>query len=322
MFYGVPYKGSKNFIAEKIVNVIPSAKNFYDLFAGGCAITHCAAISGKWKNFVCNDLYDGGIRLFRDAVAGKFKNEKRWISREDFFRLKDADPFVKLCWSFGNNGKNYIYGKDSEPFKKLLHEFVFGDDGPLSVFFDTKLDCREESPGDRLLWIKHFCKKKSSKIVLESSQGLQGLERPESLESLQCLERLQSMERLQGLQGRERLLDRFSFFNDDYSQIQIKSNSVVYCDIPYRGTDSYFSDFDYDKFYDWASKNENPILVSEYNMPDIFHLVFSTIKRCNYSAKNHRLKKTENLYANDAAYEFYAQSNLLGMFRQCADDGF
>ena len=316
MSYGVPYKGSKNLIAEKIVNVIPSAENFYDMFAGGCAITHCAAMSGKWENFVCNDLYDDGIRLFRDAVAGKFKDEKRWISRDDFYRLKDADPYVKFCWSFGNNGKSYIYGKDVEPLKKLLHEFVFGDDGPLSDFLNTKLDCRAESPSDRFLWIKHFCKKKSSKIVLESSQGLQGLERPESLESLQCLERLQSMERLQGLQclqglqGLERLLDRFSFFNEDYSRIQIKSNSVVYCDIPYSGTDPYFSDFDYDKFYDWASKNENPIFVSEYKMPDIFHLVFSTIKRCTYASNNNSLKKNENLYSNDAGFALLKKENL------------
>lgn len=42
--YGVPYQGSKNSIAEKIINIIPSAENFYDLFAGGCAITHCAML--------------------------------------------------------------------------------------------------------------------------------------------------------------------------------------------------------------------------------------------------------------------------------------
>jgi len=297
MFYGVPYKGSKNFIAEKIVNVIPSAENFYDLFAGGCSITHCAALFGKWENFVCNDLSDVGIRLFRDAVAGKFKDEKRWISREDFFRLKDADPFIKFCWSFGNGGRDYLYGKDREPLKKMLHEFVFGNDVPLSVFFDTKLDCREESPGDRLLWIKHFSKK-TIRIELESLQRL------ERLQSLQGLERLQS------LQGLEMFLDRFSFFNEDYSQIQIKPNSVVYCDIPYRGTDPYFSDFDHDKFYDWASKSDNPIFVSEYNMPDIFHLVFSTIKRCSYSAQNNRLKKNENLYANEAGFALLAKENL------------
>lgn len=301
MSYGVPYKGSKNLIAGKIVNIIPSAENFYDLFAGGCAITHCAAMSGKWKNFVCNDLFDDGIQLFRDAVAGKFKDEKRWISRDDFYRLKDADPYVKFCWSFGNNGKSYIYGKDREPLKKLLHEFVFGNDAPLSDFFNTKFDCRAESPSDRFLWIKHFFKRNLLRIDLGSLQGLNRLQRQESL---------QRLERLQSLQGLERLLDRFSFFNVDYSRIQIKANSVVYCDIPYRGTNPYFSNFDHDIFYDWASKNENPIFVSEYKMPDIFHLVFSTIKKCAYASNKNSLKKNENLYANDAGFALLKKENL------------
>src|SRR5574344_1779549 len=295
MSYGVPYKGSKNSIVNKLISVLPPAVNFYDLFAGGCAITHCAAMSGKWENFVCNDLSDGGIRLFRDAVAGKFKDEKRWISREDFSRLKDAEPYVKFCWSFGYGGRDYIYGKDREPLKKLVHEFVFGNDVPLSDFFNTKFDCRAESPSDRFLWLKHFFKKT---LRIE-------------LESLNRMELLQCLKRLQNLQGLERLRDRFSFFNKDYSQIQIKPNSVVYCDIPYRETDPYFSDFDHDKFYNWASKNSNPIFVSEYDMPDIFHLVFSTMKKCAYSEQNKRLKKKENLYANDAACELYAQTNLL-----------
>ena len=40
--YGVPYMGSKNDIAEQIIQIVPQARNFYDLFAGGCAVTHAA----------------------------------------------------------------------------------------------------------------------------------------------------------------------------------------------------------------------------------------------------------------------------------------
>jgi site-specific DNA-adenine methylase len=39
MNYGVPYKGSKNLIVTKLAEAIPGAENFYDLFAGGCAVT-------------------------------------------------------------------------------------------------------------------------------------------------------------------------------------------------------------------------------------------------------------------------------------------
>ena len=56
MKHGLPYKGSKNGIAQKIIDFLPSATNFYDLFAGGCAMTHCAMLSGKYENFIINDI--------------------------------------------------------------------------------------------------------------------------------------------------------------------------------------------------------------------------------------------------------------------------
>lgn len=42
MRYGVPYKGSKNAIAKKIVAFLPSAPVLIDICAGGCAVTHAA----------------------------------------------------------------------------------------------------------------------------------------------------------------------------------------------------------------------------------------------------------------------------------------
>ena len=82
MNYGISYKGSKSKIAQQILNCIPSAENFYDLFCGGGAITHCALLQNRWKNYIMNDIDKGLSQLFVDAVNGKYKNEKRWISRE------------------------------------------------------------------------------------------------------------------------------------------------------------------------------------------------------------------------------------------------
>ena len=108
MNYGLPYKGSKNKIAQQIINCIPSAENFYDLFCGGGAITHCALLQNRWKNYIMNDIDKGLSQLFVDAVNGKYKNEKRWISREEFFKLKDTDAYVRYIWSFGNSGRDYM----------------------------------------------------------------------------------------------------------------------------------------------------------------------------------------------------------------------
>ena len=66
MRYGLPYKGSKNSISEKIVDYLPEAENFYDLFAGGCAITHCAMLSGKWQNIKCNGKQCGSRETICD----------------------------------------------------------------------------------------------------------------------------------------------------------------------------------------------------------------------------------------------------------------
>ncbi|MDD6964096.1 MAG: DNA adenine methylase [Firmicutes bacterium] len=163
--YGVPYKGSKNKIAKQIIDFLPSGGTLYDLFAGGCAITHCAMESGKYDRYIVNDIEPGITQLFIDAVNGKYANEKRWISREDFFKLKESDPYVKYCWSFANNGRDYLYSKEIEPLKKHLHNIFFA----------------ENSQEARLEW-KAF--------IRDFRTSKQSLERLQSLQSLQSLERL------------------------------------------------------------------------------------------------------------------------------------
>lgn len=127
MRYGVPYQGSKNKIAGWVIDNLPEDEILVDLFAGGCAVTHAAMLSGKWDRIVANDIGDAP-ELFCDAIDGKYADEKRWISREDFQNLKDTDPYVSLCWSFGNSRTDYLYAQEIEPWKKALHYArVFGD---------------------------------------------------------------------------------------------------------------------------------------------------------------------------------------------------
>lgn len=125
--YGVPYMGSKNKISQWLIDKLPSSEVFVDLFAGGCAVTHAAIKSVKYQEYIINDI-GPAPDLFIDAIHGKYKDETRWISREDFFRLKDVDPYVKYCWSFGNQGRQYLYGKELEPWKKALHYARVFDD--------------------------------------------------------------------------------------------------------------------------------------------------------------------------------------------------
>ena len=127
MRFGVPYQGSKNQIARWVIDNLPEDKILVDLFAGGCSVTHAAMLSGKWDRIVANDIGDAP-EVFCNAILGKYADEKRWIGREDFQDLKEIDPYVSLCWSFGNNRSDYLYAQEVEPWKKALHYArVFGD---------------------------------------------------------------------------------------------------------------------------------------------------------------------------------------------------
>lgn len=137
--------GSKSKIADDIMAIMPRGKRFVDLCGGGGAMTHCAALSGKYEEVYYNELNPLVADCFRKAIAGDYKNETRWISREDFKRLKDVDGYVRLCWSFGNNGQDYMYSAEIEPWKKALHYArVFNDYSLLKEFGINSTGTRQD----------------------------------------------------------------------------------------------------------------------------------------------------------------------------------
>lgn len=137
--YGIPYMGSKNRIAKQIIDFLPSGETLVDLFGGGGAITDCASESGKWKNVIYNELDALPYTCFLKALRGEYENEDRWISRDDFFKLKDTDEYVACCFSFGNNFRDYMYNEKIEPYKRAYHyAIVLNNFQPLSELFDKE----------------------------------------------------------------------------------------------------------------------------------------------------------------------------------------
>lgn len=61
MRYGIPYLGSKSRIAPWVIEHLPRADTLVDIFAGGCAVTHAAMLSGKFGKIIANDKTE---RLF------------------------------------------------------------------------------------------------------------------------------------------------------------------------------------------------------------------------------------------------------------------
>ena len=239
MNYGLPYKGSKNRIAKKILDVLPAAPVLYDVFCGGCAITHAALLSGKYSRVVANDINSMIPHAFETALAGGFRNEDRWISRDDFQRLYKTDPYVAICFSFGNNLHEYCYARELEPYKRALHYAIFWKDiAPwaelcpetayaLKKAVESEQDRHKRRIGagraivtalkaglmngaidpavmDKPIYRK-IRKEKTPGLRIQSVESLKSLETLENDERLQRLERLESLERFERLKNLETL---------------------------------------------------------------------------------------------------------------------
>jgi DNA adenine methylase len=79
------------------------------------------------------------------------------------------------------------------------------------------------------------------------------------------------------------------FYSLDYRELIIPNESIIYCDIPYKGTKQYSTSkgFDYNAFYDWVrlkSKDGHNIFVSEYNMPNDFKCIWEKEAKSSLSA--------------------------------------
>ena len=204
MKYGLPYKGSKNKLAERIVRLLPKRTHLVDLFCGGCAVSHAALLMGKYEHIHINDINWMCPTLFIDALNGKYNDENRWISREDFFRLKDTDPYVAVVWSFGNNLRDYLYSKEIEPLKKAIHYAMFFSDYSLGKelghdlsFIDPIQDLQK-----RYLAVKHYFNRldKSQQQSFEGGRisGCSTTKDATQLHRLQYRERQHSLPRYSG----------------------------------------------------------------------------------------------------------------------------
>lgn len=323
--YGLPYTGSKSRIARWVIDHLPCGRVLIDAFAGGCAITHRALLSQKWQTIIANDINIKYPQLFLDAVNGKYRDERRWISREDFERLKSQDAFVACCFSFGNNLKCYMYSEEIEPYKRALHyAIVCNDFVPMQELMPEVAQAVADAlHGQNNL---HDRRSTAQKIIVKTLKRLTGdnyahsiiqsnplyksvrhtsrkdaqsLGRLQSLQNLERLERLQSLENLQFLEG----LQRLRVTSQSYDEIDIPDDAIVYCDPPYHACNKSLYEgtargFDHGAFYDWCVRvsKTNPIFISEYSIEDDrFEVVAEKQKVTSMSAKE-SFNVTERLY--------------------------
>lgn len=294
MRYGIPYKGSKNKIAEWVVNRLPEAETFVDLFFGGGAITHRAILTGKYKHFIINDINARLPKFFKDCIEGKYttENHSKWISRDEFNANKESDAYIALVWSFGNNGKDYLYGKSIEDMKHAYHKAVYeGDMEALKPYGYMLSKSDKNSVYERYLDYQRQIRQQR-----EQKQYSINLEHLQRLQSLQNLQRLQGLQNLQGLKD-------LQSYGIDYQEVPIPDNALIYCDIPYANTNcGKYDGFNHERFYEWAERQNN-IFISEYQMPNNFIEIARIEKIILSTGHGNSNRAIEKIFTNKLTYD-------------------
>ena len=82
-------------------------------------------------------------------------------------------------------------------------------------------------------------------------------------------------------------IKKVQFKHSSYDELEIPSNSIIYCDPPYDGTTQYKDSFDSSKFWQWCREKANQghqVFISEYNAPDDFECLWQQEVKSSLSA--------------------------------------
>lgn len=283
--YGMPYQGSKGRIAEWVADVLPRSHTLVDLFAGGCAVTHAALLSGKWERIIANDKTDSAV-VFCAAINGEFDGYAACPSREEWKAYREMDTALALLHSFGNDKTTYLWGDGLEAVKR-----------PASLMVSAP------SLWERYKWYHRFIDALADYLETDGNGRLTELE---GVERLVQVERVTKLQELRGLQG-------LSCLQGDYRLVEIPKGATVYADPPYRGTDNRGHEvrgkFDFEAFDMWLGGVDFPVYVSEYNAPEGCVEIART-NRVTTMAANSTGARTERIFVQERFADQYQPDQL------------
>lgn len=276
----MPYQGSKRRFAEWILEHLPYSTHFYDIFAGGCAISDCALKSNKFRYVHGNDITDSAI-FFKDVIKGILPDMREFISRKEFYAKKDDDAYIRMSWSFGSDCRTYLYSHKREEIFRRIHEEIFMDG------ITTEEEYRE-----RVMHFREFLKIAIYDVSDSDIRGVISDSRNPVYER---------QKRLYILSDSFRCFDteRFIPAMQDYTDIVVESpDSVIYCDIPYLGCVNYNKGkFDYERFYTWCENQSVHVFISEKWMPeDRFECIAEKETVLSKCATDNNYRYKERLY--------------------------
>lgn len=86
----------------------------------------------------------------------------------------------------------------------------------------------------------------------------------------------------------------------DYRDVEIPTDSIIYCDPPYKNTREYRHNkdvFDMEAFYKFCERQTQPIFISEYWMPeDRFFCIAEFDRVSTFSATNNSMRVVEKVF--------------------------
>ena len=248
MKYGLPYKGSKNAIAQKIVDTLPSGESFCDACCGGGAILMASALSGKYARVTGYDINEAIIGLIRATMIDfgtiDYEHDLPSVDRKAFFEARNrsagiSDWLVRYCYSFGNDGQTFLWSDEMHEGFRLLEDAIRG----------KTLDERVHS-------IQELAKHKDAIELMSMVEPFVRLRRIKKVETTVLDSKITTSIDV-GVK---------SMFDVDYDKFD-----VIYFDPPYKDTKGYFKvKFNYSAFEKLISGLRDKgkrVFVSEYSQP-------------------------------------------------------
>ncbi len=283
---GLPYKGSKRKLAAGIVDFILDenldCKYVYDLFGGGGAVSLEFASREQIKKVYYNDMHKGVSKLFKNLLT-KDKLPKKYykfVRREKFHKLKTKPTayggFVSLCYSFGNDGRSYLFGRRIEEDKELLHNIVVYKDKKLKNYGNIQMP-EGSSIKERYANIKKNIKNRRGEL--------------QNIESIQNIERIVNIE--------SSLKSKIKVKNSSYQEVKIKTKkeeTVIYLDPPYKNTNKYAHDICHAELLSYITNSGYKCYVSSYDYEGL-----KCIKEFHHNSSmgcSSNKKVTERLFVN------------------------
>lgn len=297
--YGLPYKGSKNTIAERIVQCLPSGGKFLDACCGGGAISHAAYLSGRYASVTGYDINKSIITLLTAVmVKGGLIDYENYplITYEDFYKAKERwddgnlnDAVVRYVASFGFNGQDYLWGKEKLAYKYLTQNIVS---------LPTKFQRREA--------LRDFLNVLNATKIPYDSNEFKNLSHIEQVQNLQRIKMIEDeMER-----ARDAIGTTLEFKVSSMFDIHFEEYDVIYFDPPYQSAQRRYNHIDFSQIMFKAlltalREAGKVVFVSEYENPDPEHFIeVANFKKQSTQAATVNKVVIERLFFGGTADEY------------------